>query len=121
MDTDINDNINQKLQIVIKEFKKRALAYYLHFETSELKLAQEVKNAIKEKYGDEKFFPSMNWYKIIGEVLQNSEELDNEINAFLKSQNYDKESFLLPKDRLKNMLWNDARVEGKLILSKFNS
>ncbi len=110
-------DIEQNLNTIIESFKKRSLAYYLHFETSERKLAQDIKNSIKEKYGQEKFMPSMNWTELFGEIAD-SDHLDKEILKYLDSLNYKEESFIIPKDRLKNMLWNNARSEGKKILSQ---
>jgi len=115
-----NEEIQNLLQDLINSFKKKSLAYYLHFETSERKLTQEIKNSIKEKYGQEKFMPLIGWIESFGEIAD-SDILDDEINNYLDSVNYKAETFVIPKDRLKNMLWNSARDEGKKILSKFNS
>ncbi len=116
----LQTDAENKLSSLIKSYKIKLLAYYLHFEASERKLPQEFKNAIKEKYGQEKILPAIDWTQTLGE-LADSDILDEEIKKYLESKNYIQESFLLPKDRLKNMLWNDAREEGKKILSKFNS
>ena len=114
------DDIEQKLNDIIDSFKIRSLAYYLHFESSERKLAQDVKNIIKEKYGREKFMPAIDWAEAFGD-LADSDILDEKIQNYLDSIKYEDESFILPKDRLKNMIWNNSRDEGKKVLSEFNS
>ncbi len=113
-------DIQKKLQHVIENFEKQALAYYLHFEGSERKISQEVRNKIHEKYGKESFSPVINWYGEFGDYFD-SEELDKIILAYLNEQNYNKESFVIPKDRLKNMLWNTTRDKGKKILDELSS
>lgn len=104
---------------LIEEFSTRfyadALAYYLHFESSERRLPQDVKNALKEKYGKKIFMPIVNWRKDIGDFTD-SDAFDTAITAYLEAVNYDQEKFVLPKNRLLNMLWNKARSEGKKII-----
>lgn len=119
--TQISENeILEKLKKTMDTYYQKALAYYLHFETSEMRLAQDQKNKIKEKYGSEQFLPSFNWEETFGKELSESDTLDVIILSYLKSINYDKENFVLPKDRVKNMLWNKARQEGKKILEQFS-
>ncbi|KAA3614864.1 MAG: hypothetical protein D8M58_10440 [Calditrichaeota bacterium] len=111
------DDVAKKLKDTIISFEEKCLSYYLHFESSERKLAQDIKNKIKEKYGSEKFMPALGWKESFGE-LADSDILDNEIKKYLESISYNEEKFVLPKDRIKNMIWNNARVEGKKILSR---
>lgn len=111
----------EKLKGAIDVYYTKALAYYLQFETSEMKLVQEKKNQIKEKYGFERFIPSFEWTETFGEELGESDILDTVILDYFKSINYDKENFVLAKDRVKNMLWNKAREEGKKILQSYRS
>jgi hypothetical protein len=112
--------VNQNLNALIESFKNKSLAYYLHFESSERKLDQEIKNKIKEKYGLEKFMPAMGWTETFGDIAD-SDILDEQIQKYLNTLNYDQENFVLPKDRIKNMLWNNARSEGKKILAEVGS
>ena len=116
-----NEEILEKLKNAMDEYYKKALAYYLQFETSEMRLEQEKKNEIKEKYGFERFMPAFQWTHIFGNELSESDLLDSIILDYFKSINYDKEGFVLPKDRIKNMLWNKARQQGKEILQTFKS
>jgi len=113
--------ILQKLKNAMDIFYQKALAYYLQFETSEMRLAQDKKNEVKEKYGSERFMPAFTWTETFGEDLSESEQLDAVILDYFKSVNYDKESFVLPRDRVKNMLWNKAREEGRKILQNYKS
>jgi len=113
-----SEEIKVKLEETIAGYQKRALAYYLHFESSERKMSQDVKNELKEKYGKETFMPVLNWTESFGENLSDSDELDTAILKHFDSINYDKEKFVRPKDRLKNMIWNACREEGKAILEK---
>ena len=113
--------ILEKLQKAMDAYYAKALAYYLQFETSEMKLVQEKKNQIKEKYGFERFMPSFEWTETFGNELSESDLLDSVILDYFKSINYDKENFVLPRDRVKNMLWNKAREEGKEILNQFKN
>ena len=113
--------ILEKLQKAMDAYYVKALAYYLHFESSEMKLAQEHKKQLKEKYGNEQFMPSFVWTETFDEELCESDILDTVILDYFKSINYDKENFVLPKDRVKNRLWNRAREEGKEILNQFKN
>jgi len=113
--------ILEKLKHSIDTYYQKALAYYLQFETSEMKLAQDKKNEIKETYGFERFMPTFEWTETFGADLSESDLLDAVILDYFKSIDYDKESFVLPKDRVKNMLWNKAREEGKKILQSYKS
>lgn len=111
--------IQEQLKNAMDNYYARALAYYLQFETSEMRLAQDKKNEIKEKYGFERFMPSFDWNKTFGDELAESDQLDSVILNYFQTINYDKESFVLPRDRVKNMLWNKARKEGKKILQSY--
>jgi hypothetical protein len=84
-----------------------------------MKLVQDKKNEIKEKYGFERFMPAFAWRETFGEDLSESDLLDTVILDYFKSIHYDKENFVLAKDRVKNMLWNKARDEGKKILKSY--
>ena len=110
-----------KLKNAMDVYYQKALAYYLQFETSEMKLVQDKKNEIKEKYGFERFMPVFTWKETFGEEFYESDLLDSVILNYFKSIDYDKENFVLAKDRVKNMLWNKARVEGKKILQSYKS
>lgn len=114
-----SENLQEKLQNLIESYQKQALAYYLHFETSERKLAQDIKNQIKKEYGSEKFMPAINWQETFAE-LADSDTLDDLLNNYFKQINYTQEHFVLPKDRLKNMLWENARTAGKKILENLS-
>ena len=109
--------IQKKLFTVIENFKKQALAYCLNFEGSERKISREVRNRIHAQYGKESFSPVINWYQEFGDQFD-SDILDNIISDYLSEQNYEKESFVIPKDRLKNMLWNLTRSESKKIMDE---
>ena len=111
--------ILERLKNSMDAYFKKALAYYLQFESSEMKLVQDKKNEIKEMYGFERFMPSFEWTETFGNELSESNLLDTVILDYFKSIDYDKESFVLPKDRVKNMLWNRAREEGKKILQTY--
>lgn len=111
-------SIQEKLVEAVERFKTKALAYYLGFEAAERKLPQEVKNGLKEQYGKEKFMPAMEWKTFFGEEMEDSDALDTAIMSYLKEVNYSKEAFVMPKDRIKNMLWNNIRQQGKSILDK---
>jgi len=113
--------ILEKLKNVMDVYYKKALAYYLQFETSEMKLVQDKKNQVKGKYGFERFMPAFEWNETFGSELSESDLLDRVILDYFKSIDYDKENFVLPKDRVKNMLWNKAREEGKKILESYKS
>jgi hypothetical protein len=113
--------ILEKLKNAMDDFYKKALAYYLQFETSEMRLEQDKKNEIKDKYGFERFMPAFHWTHIFGNELGESDQLDAIILDYFKSINYDKEGFVLPRDRVKNMLWNKARRQGKEILKSYSS
>jgi hypothetical protein len=115
-----HEEIRKKLGTLIESYKKRCLAYYLHFESSERKLPQAIKNTIKEKYGQEKFMPAPGWVDAFGENAD-SDILDNEIIAYLTLVDYTKEDFVIPRDRLKNMIWNNAREEGQKILTEIDA
>ena len=111
--------ILDQLKNAMDNYYSKALAYYLQFETSEMRLAQDKKNVIKEKYGFERFMPSFEWNKTFGDKLAESDLLDSVIINYFKTISYDKESFVLPRDRVKNMLWNKAREDGKKILQSY--
>ena len=113
--------ILEKLKNSMDAYFKKTLAYYLQFETSEMKLEQDKKNEIKEMYGFERFLSAFEWTETFGEELSESNLLDTVILDYFKSIEYDKESFVLPKDRVKNMLWNKAREDGKKILQTYKS
>ena len=106
----------QQLEALIEDYSHRALAYYLNFEMAERRLPQELRLKIKEKYGSEKFMPTMNWKEHFEPGFPDSEAMDRLILEYLERQGYDKEKFILPADRLKNYLWNKARERGRKIL-----
>jgi len=110
-----------EIKKIIKEiadsFYKDALAYYLHFESSEQRLAQTVKNSLKEKYGKQIFMPAIHWNKTVGPSAD-TDAFDDAISAYLEDLSYQKEKFVLPKNRFTNMLWNKVRQDGQKIISE---
>lgn len=116
-----DQDILDKLKNAMDDFYQKALAYYLQFETSEMKLVQDKKNEIREKYGFERFMPSFVWSDIFGTELAESDQLDSVILDYFKSIDYHKENFVMARDRMKNMLWNKARQEGKKILQGYKT
>ena len=108
----------QQLESLVENYAKKCLAYYLTFEMGERRLPQEVRLKIRKQYGSEKFLPVIDWKAYFDPAFIDSDALDDLISAYLKGKGYDKESFVLPKDRLKNFIWNSSREKGSGILER---
>ncbi len=111
------EQIDEVLREMIADYSQKALAYMLHFETGERRLEQDKRKELQEKYGKEAFSPVLDWSGHFGE-LADSDILDERINALLQNEGYDKEEFVIPRDRLKNKLWNEARRQAHDILNQ---
>jgi len=103
------------------EYYQKALAYYLHFEASERRLPQDVRQRLRDTYGHEKFMPVINWVAAFGVEAADSDMLDQQLNAYLETEGVKDEPYIMPRDRFKNHLWNKARKEGQKILSSLSS
>ena len=112
-------DFNQTIKTIADAFHKDALAYFLHFESSEQRLTQALKTKPKEKYGKQIFMPKINWFEAHGEDAD-SDAFDEAITAYLDQLAYNKEKFVLPKNRLINMIWNNVREEGKKIIQELS-
>ncbi len=108
----------RQLEKLVEDHARKTLAYYLTFEMGERRLAQELRLKIREQYGSEKFMPAMDWKAFFDPAFIDSDGFDQLITTFLSDKGYDKEKFVLPRDRLKNYIWNNARREGRDILNR---
>lgn len=108
------------IKTIAEAYHKDALAYFLHFESSEQRLAQALKTQLREKYGKQIFMPKINWSEVHGKDAD-SDAFDEAITAYLDQLAYKKEKFVLPKNRLINMIWNNVREEGKKIIRELSA
>jgi len=111
------EQIDEVLRDMIADYSQKALAYMLHFESGERRLEQDTRKQLQEKYGKEAFSPALDWAGHFGN-LADSDILDERITALLQKEGYDKEEFVIPRDRLKNKLWNEARRKAHHILDQ---
>ncbi len=108
----------QQLEKLVDDYARKTLAYYLTFEMGERRMAQELRQEIRQRYGSEKFMPRVEWTNFFDPDFIDSDEFDVLITHYLKNRGYDKEQFVRPMDRLKNYIWNNARKKGRDILNR---
>jgi len=117
---EIRELIKNDLNKIIQTYTHHAVAYYLGFEATERNFTVEQKQRLQEVYGKETSGPTLYWRTLFPFIDNDSDYLiDEVVQDYLKAVRYEGDAFLLPRDRLKNMLWNKARNQVKQILDQW--
>ncbi len=118
---EINEQAKDRFQRLVDDVYTKARAYFMHFEANERKYSLQTKRQLKEKYGKEIYAPEIRWKREFEFLGPHFEEVVDRLSAeYLAAIPYHEQSYLLPRDRLKNYLWNKARADAHGILDQLN-
>ncbi len=109
------------LNDLAETFYSKALAYLLHFEASEKRMAQDMRKKLRDEYGFEKMMPAIPWVETFGAEKADSDALDQLIIEYLNKHNAPENAAIMPRDRLKNFLWDKARKEAHAIIKALSA